>query len=380
MGREERQKIIKKIQDLRRSKVLVYFVGDRPLLGAQISTDSIRWMYDHLKSMNDNKKVETIDFYLYSLGGALNTPWPVVNMLREYCDTLNVLVPYKAYSAATLTALGADKISMGGKGELGPIDPQMTRTSPGPLPTNETISTEDVSSYVSFVKNRVGVTDQSALADLTKALVDKTGALGLGEINRVHSHVRDVAKKLLSQVKPALDTAEITKIIESLTERTHMHGHSIGRQEARQMGLRIDDMDRELERLCWSLYLEYEQHLKLHSYTDPTDFLDSGKDEYVEDGAVIACIESENLHHEYSGTLVCRRIRQPGPQLNLTVSIPIQLPDGDQDSAQSGKAALEQIQQDAIDKIARQIARQVEAQMPTIGIEQSLTKRMWRKI
>lgn len=87
MGREERQKIIKKIQDLRRSKVLVYFVGDRPLLGAQISTDSIRWMYDHLKSMNDNNKVETIDFYLYSLGGALNTPWPVVNMLREYCDT-----------------------------------------------------------------------------------------------------------------------------------------------------------------------------------------------------------------------------------------------------------------------------------------------------
>lgn len=378
MGREERRKIIQKIQDLRRSKVLVYFVGDRPLLGAQISTDSIRWMYDHLKSMNDNNKVDTIDFYLYSLGGALNTPWPLVNMLREYCDTLNVLVPYKAYSAATLTALGADTIRMGGKGELGPIDPQMTRTGPGPLP-NETISTEDVSSYVSFVKNGVGVTDQSALADLTKALVDKTGALGLGEINRVHSHVRDVAKKLLSQVKPALDTAEITKIIESLTERTHMHGHSIGRQEARQMGLRIEDMDRELERLCWSLYLEYENHLKLHSYTDPNDFLDGGKDEYSEDGVVIACIESEKLHHEYSGTLVCRRIRQPGPQLNLTVSIPIQLPDSGQDSERS-KATLEQIEQDVVERIARQIAEQVEAQMPTVGIEQSLTKKMWRKI
>lgn len=379
MGREERREIIKKIQDLRRSKVLVYFVGDRPLLGAQISADSIRWMYDHLKSMNDNSKVDTIDFYLYSLGGALNTPWPIVNMLREYCDTLNVLVPYKAYSAATLTALGADTISMGRKGELGPIDPQMTRTGHGPIP-NETISTEDVSSYVSFVKNSVGVTDQSALAELTKALVDKTGALGLGEINRVHSHVRDVAKKLLSQVKPALDTAEITKIIESLTERTHIHGHSIGRQEARQMGLRIEDMDRGLEQLCWSLYLEYENHLKLHSYTDPNDFLEGGKDEYSEDGAVIACIESENLHHEYSGTLVCRRIRQPGPQLNLTVSIPIQLPDGGQDSVQSGKATLEQIQQDVTDRIARQIAEQIKAQMPTIGLEQSLTKRMWRKI
>lgn len=42
MGRTERKEIIRKIESHRDSKVLVYFVGDRPLLNARIAGDSIR--------------------------------------------------------------------------------------------------------------------------------------------------------------------------------------------------------------------------------------------------------------------------------------------------------------------------------------------------
>jgi hypothetical protein len=31
-------------------------------------------------------------------------------MIREFCDEFNVLIPYKAHSAATLLSLGADTI------------------------------------------------------------------------------------------------------------------------------------------------------------------------------------------------------------------------------------------------------------------------------
>ena len=44
-------------------------------------------------------------------------------MIREYCDTFSVLVPYKARSAATMIALGADEIVMSDLSELSPIDP-----------------------------------------------------------------------------------------------------------------------------------------------------------------------------------------------------------------------------------------------------------------
>ena len=111
-----RRDIIEKIESHRGSKVLVYFVGDRPRLEAKIASDSIRWLYEHLKNMNGDKRVGTLDFYIYSRGGSLETPWPIISMPREYCENLNVLITYKAFSAATLMALGADKILMGRKG------------------------------------------------------------------------------------------------------------------------------------------------------------------------------------------------------------------------------------------------------------------------
>ena len=207
----------------------MYFVGDRPLINARIASDSIRWLYDHLQEMNDNQPVDTIDFYLYSLGGNLDTPWPIISVLREYCENLNVLIPYKAFSATTLTSLGADKIYMSRKGELGPIDPQMMQEQkgngpPGTSPSIRPMSTEDISSYISFVKDKVGITDQNALAALTKSLTDTLTPPTLGQVNRVHSHIRAVARKMLSLVKPAITTSRIQEIIESLTEKTFIHG------------------------------------------------------------------------------------------------------------------------------------------------------------
>ena len=153
VGHKERRIIIEKIEQKRNSKVIIYFVGDRPAMQAQISSDSLRSLYDHLKELNENKPVEQIDFYLYSIGGALVTPWPIISILREYCKTLNVLIPYKAFSAATLMSLGADKILMGIKGELGPIDPQLKlQPNGGEAIQQIPVSTEDITSYISFIK------------------------------------------------------------------------------------------------------------------------------------------------------------------------------------------------------------------------------------
>lgn len=45
-------------------------------------------------------------------------------MFREYSQkgSFSVLIPYRAHSAATVIALGADEIVMTKKAELGPID------------------------------------------------------------------------------------------------------------------------------------------------------------------------------------------------------------------------------------------------------------------
>ena len=102
-------------------------------------------------------------------------------------------------------------------------------------------------------------------------------------------------------VKPAITIQRIQDIIESLTEKTFIHGHSIGRTEAKQIGLQVENMDDDLEKLCWELYLEYERDLKLHSPTSAMAYFDNdGQEEYEEENAILACIESKQKCHEFS--------------------------------------------------------------------------------
>lgn len=388
MGRTERKKIIEDIESYHNSKVLVYFVGDRPLLNGRIAGDSIRWLYDHLKNLDNDKKIDTIDLYLYSLGGNLDTPWPIISVLREYCDHLNVLIPYKAFSATTLTALGAEKILMSRKGELGPIDPQMIEEQkghgpPGTSPVTKPISTEDITSYISFVKDKVGIQDQSALATLTKSLTDTLPPPTLGQVNRVHSHIRAVAGKMLSHVRSDLDDDQIQKLIEALTEKTFIHGHSIGRHEAKEMGLQVEEMDEKLEKMCWDLYLQYEEYLKLHSFANPLAYFENdNQDEYGEENAVIACIESVKKCHEYSGPLLLKKIRQLPPQLSLNMNAPIQLPADivTQDIPEHVQRMLQQMQQNIANQMGNMIANELKANMPVIGIDLHNEKMMWKEV
>lgn len=155
--RAKRQALITAIQTARDSYVVAYVVGDRPGLPAQIGEDAVRPMYEHLRALG-RERIPRIDLFLYSRGGAIEVPWRIISMLREFGEEINVLVPYKAHSAATLIALGADHIVMGKKGELGPIDPIFTRTERGERSVvQEQLSVEDVMSYIAFIKERAGL-------------------------------------------------------------------------------------------------------------------------------------------------------------------------------------------------------------------------------
>ncbi len=292
---------------------------------------------------------------------------------------------FKAFSATTLIALGTDKILMGRKGELGPIDPQMTSGRDG-APSDffpMTISTEDIPSYLSFIKDKVGITSQDALANLTKSLADALCPPILGQINRVHSYARAIAEKMLRQVKPTLTDAEIQNVITALTECTFIHGHSVGRREAKQMGLQVSDMDGELEELCWDLFLQYEKDLNLNSFENTLAYFDDDdKDVYEEDNAVVACIESSARCHEYSGPMQLKRIRRIPPQLNLSIMPPSQPSgnDSDQNTSSQDKRMSEQMRQDLVRQVEDMITAQLRRNMPVDRIDIHAEKIVWREV
>src|SRR5688500_19058032 len=111
----ERRRLIEAIGKRRESHVVTYVLSDRQGAAAQVADDAVRPLHDHLRPLG---RVPRIDLFVYSTGGFTDVPWRIVTMIREHTDEFGVLVPYRAMSAATMVALGADEIVMGPKGEL----------------------------------------------------------------------------------------------------------------------------------------------------------------------------------------------------------------------------------------------------------------------
>lgn len=66
---------------------------------------------------------------LHSPGGYAGPAYLIGKMLHEYFSSVDIAIPRKAKSAATLLSCAANRIHMGSLSELGPIDPQ---TDDGP--------------------------------------------------------------------------------------------------------------------------------------------------------------------------------------------------------------------------------------------------------
>lgn len=60
-----------------------------------------------------------------SPGGDADAAYLLVEILKRYCNHIEIVVPLWAKSAATLVCLAAQKIYMTGVAELGPLDPQV---------------------------------------------------------------------------------------------------------------------------------------------------------------------------------------------------------------------------------------------------------------
>ena len=75
-------------------------------------------------------KSDPIDLILHSPGGTAEAAEAIVDYLRGRFPGLRVLVPIAAMSAATMVAMAADEIVMGAHSQLGPIDPQISISTP----------------------------------------------------------------------------------------------------------------------------------------------------------------------------------------------------------------------------------------------------------
>lgn len=262
MGLQERLSLMNRIETFRGSTVISFLTSLRQNVPSQISDDSVRVFYDHLLLL-PVRPVEKLDIFLCSNGGSGTVPWRLVSLFREYAKSFCVVIPYRAYSAASLLALGADEIIMHPFAELGPIDPTVSNEfNPTEQNTGRRlgISVEDVTAYVNFIKSTVGITHEDELVKAIEILAEKVHPLALGNVERFLSQSRMIAKKILRTHMKDADDHTIDEIVENMASKLYFHGHPINRQEAKSdLKLKVTPTQPgELESAIWDLYKEYE--------------------------------------------------------------------------------------------------------------------------
>ena len=388
MPETERIELIKEIEKARGSRVITLFYGDRQIAPMQIADDALRPLYDHLLSISTASSCadgDRIDLILYTRGGAVETPWKMVTKIRQFSSEFTVAIPFRAHSAGTMIALGADRILMSPMSELGPIDPSL-QVQPGALDSPFLLpdpGVEDVAAYLAFLTRRAGISDQAPLAEAVKILAEHLTPTLLGRLERIYSHIRLVARKLLSLSRPPYAEATADAISEALTEKMYAHGHGIGIDEAHELGLRTERMESPLESLLWQLYLEYEEALKLETSADPESYFANDTDNvYEEPDAVGVFMESRDVGHSFAGKIQIRRMRQI-PNLNLNINMPLNLPPSitpQNIPAQVQQMVQQLLQQQALPEIKRMVEAEVARQAPVQGIQARMVGGAWRRV
>lgn len=238
---------LNKIQKLRKDVPMYVFVGRVRIINL------IKVQRDLLKAPHDEKE---IDIILESTGGQADIAYRLIRTFRNRYETVNIIVPSWAKSAATLFALGANRLVLHEYGELGPIDVQIKKDTETD-PEGEWSSAVDVQSTLEEIENKskngvltmfrklradkrkdnkevlnIGRTQLMEMllnysANFYSPLLKKIDASELGKMARSLNEGKMYAKRILTQYGGESDEDKIESLIDFLTYECPDHGYVV---------------------------------------------------------------------------------------------------------------------------------------------------------
>ena len=273
--RADRLNLYRQLEEQRDSKLIVYVTGTRPGLETQIANDVLPKFAEHLDKIGDTEK---ISLYLYTNGGDTLAAWSLVNLIRSFCNKLEIIIPSNCFSSGTLICLGADNIVMTKQATLGPIDPSingpLNPMIPGFSDPNAKIpvSVEHVNAYIEMAKKDFGITDQRNMTDILLHLSEKIHPLTLGQVYKSKSQIQMLARKLMRWQK--LEAEKEDTIIKFLCSESGSHDYSIRRKEAAEsLGLPIEKPSMALYTIIKEIFDDINKELELESPYNPNIIL-----------------------------------------------------------------------------------------------------------
>lgn len=261
-----------------RGRPVVFIVGQ---LNDRVTNELSLYSWGELKKHNE------LSVLMHSLGGNPKEAYRMMLILRLYVKDIEVLVPQEAKSAATLFCLGADKVLVGSKGELGPLDMQLV-TGYG--------RRRSVRSAIETFKASEQMLDHTMLA--FRKITDDT-SIDASQTNRQGARFRNNANTLMSSIVSNLyqrfDADELGVDSRSL---------SVGEQYALRLLRRANYDEDKIQDIAHRLVWEYPSHDFLIDWREAKEiglnieYLDENFSKYYE-MVLSAICEYRDIDHHY---------------------------------------------------------------------------------
>ncbi len=263
----ERGTVYRQIEEARSSKVIAYVTGDRPGMETKIASDVLDFLVHHLDSIG---VVDKISLILHTQGGLTLSAWTIANLIRTFCDELEVIIPSRCHSAGTLLSLAANNIVMTKQATLGPIDPSVNgplnpHLAGGPPTARVPVNVEDVNAFLEHARENLAHQPVDAVFG---KLAENVHPLVLGNAYRARGQIRMLGERLLSNHMN--DKAVIGKVLDFLCSESGSHDYTINRREARQsLGLPVETPSEEFYGIIKAWYDDVSSELSLTERFEP---------------------------------------------------------------------------------------------------------------
>ena len=319
-----RKKLYQELEKIRKHPIISYVTSIRPGCSAQMAQDVLPMIIKQINKIETTS--DSIDLLILSNGGDPIVSWRIISLLREKFKHISVLIPYTAYSAATLLALGADEIIMHPFGNLGPLDPQLSFIDN--QGKHRTISYEDITKYVEFVKD-IGITDQELIQKSFEKLTAEIPPTSIGFAKRSSQLGLTMGQKLLAT---HMDDENKTKVIsETLNTKFYHHGYPLARKEAKEIGLAISKSNKKVEELMWNIYEDFMDEMEFNNVFNPESIIMDKISRQpqpvpnvincIKEKIKLACLESSNLNCYIEEELIATYQMQPDTSLNSNIMV-----------------------------------------------------------
>ena len=243
------QALLKKIQPKVDGVLLTYWTST----SGSVCDNDVMALQELLQDLGPQRHLTLV---VKSDGGSGMAALRMVHLLRQYTRRLTLLAPLNCASAATMLALGADRIGMRPLSYLTAVDTSLEHDLSPVDHTNNlvAVSNDEVERVIRLWKESSG---RNTTVNPYQELYKYLQPLVIGALDRASSLSLMLCREILGYHMK--DKAKADRISRQLNSSYPAHQYPITSREARRLGLDVFDLDPELDELLQDLNLVYSE-------------------------------------------------------------------------------------------------------------------------